>query len=347
MTPRTLKMNPKGSRVEQFLSTLSSASESFLILSHHNPDPDSLASAAALRYLIGEKLAKTSTIGFSGIIGRAQNRALVTVLDVPLVPAEEILPEFKGSIILVDTQPGLRNNPLPSQIEPLAVIDHHPDWGHTASVAFLDLRENYGATSTILTSYLQEVEVPINSTLATALFYGISSETQHLGRETIPQDILASQLLYPYVDKRSLAKIENPPLSRDYYGLVSRATDNAVLFGDVVAAILEWIPYPDAVAEVADFLLRLENVSWSICLAPYDQFLYISVRSSNPEAKAGRLLASLLPTGQAGGHGTMAGGLLKKSEKNWKGDASKLLQHLLKALKKEGSKAEPLVVRRG
>jgi nanoRNase/pAp phosphatase (c-di-AMP/oligoRNAs hydrolase) len=234
---------------------------------------------------------------------------------------------------------------LPADIEPLAVIDHHPNWGHTDSVSFLDLRENYGATSTILTSYLQEIEVPIDATLATALFYGISAETQHLGRETIPADILASQLLYPYVDKRLLARIENPPLSRDYYRLINRATKAAVLHGDVVATILESVPYPDAVAEVADFLLRLESASWTFCLAPFDQWVYVSVRTRQPEARAGILLASLLPKGRAGGHGMMAGGLFRKSEGNWKAEASELLEAFLKAVGSGGSKAEPLVLR--
>jgi nanoRNase/pAp phosphatase (c-di-AMP/oligoRNAs hydrolase) len=269
---------------------------------------------------------------------------MVTTLRAPLVPVEELIPGFQGAVILVDTQPGQKNNCLPVDIEPLAVIDHHPNWGNTDSVSFLDLRETYGATSTILTSYLQEIEAPIDAALATVLFYGISAETQHLGRETIPADIQASQFLYPYIDKRLLGSIENPPLTRDYYQLINRATEAAVLYGDVVAVVLESVPFPDAVAEVADFLLRLESASWTFCLAPFDEWVYVSVRTKQSEARAGILLATLLPEGRAGGHGMIAGGLFRKREGDWKADASELLEAFLRAVGCGESEEESLVL---
>ncbi len=167
--------------VPELLSAIASSKKT-LILPHDNPDPDSLACAAALRHLIQQKLGKTPVIGLSGIIGRSENRSLVSALDIPLVPISELLPKFQGSVILVDTQPQRGNNALPAEITPTVVIDHHPDWGRNGDVAYVDIRESYGATSTIVTEYLQEAEVPVDPIVATALFYGKSSETQHLGR---------------------------------------------------------------------------------------------------------------------------------------------------------------------
>ncbi len=100
-----------GGGVGEFLTTLNSAKK-ILILPHDNPDPDSLASAAALRFLIRHKLGKIAVIGLSGIIGRSENRSLVTILEIPLVPVSELLPSFSGSVILVDTQPQRGNNAL-------------------------------------------------------------------------------------------------------------------------------------------------------------------------------------------------------------------------------------------
>jgi nanoRNase/pAp phosphatase (c-di-AMP/oligoRNAs hydrolase) len=317
-----------------------------LILPHDNPDPDSLAGAAALRSLLKHKLGKLPVIGLSGIIGRSENRALVSVLDIPLVPVEALFPDFQGSVILIDTQPGRANNALPSHITPVAVIDHHPDWENSGSVPFVDLRGGYGATSTILTEYLQEAEVPIDPRVATALFYGISSETQHLGRDTNPTDIVASQFLYPYVNKRLLSEIEHPPLSREYFRLVGQAVHNAVLYGDTVVTLLEAVPYPDAVAEVADFLLRLDSVKWSVCLAPYKDFFYVSLRTNDANARAGLLLASILPSGMAGGHGMVAGGKIKVLRRRWKEMACKIVQDLLQALGKAGLRAQLLVNRK-
>ena len=332
----------KGGKVSELLAVLP-ARKKILILPHDNPDPDSLASAAALRSLIMHTLRKSPIIGSGGIIGRSENRALVRVLEIPLVPVDQIFPDFEGVVIVVDTQPGRANNPLPSDVTPSAVIDHHPDWGENGSVPFVDLREDYGATSTIITQYLQEAEVPLNPRVATALFYGISSETQHLGREAKSADIVASQFLYPYVNKRLLGEIETPPLSRDYFRLVGQAVHSAVLYGDVVVTILESVPYSEAVAEVADFFMRLEKAKWSVCVAPHADHLHVSVRTTDIEATAGRLLASLLPSGMAGGHGMIAGGRVKIPHRNWKDEASKIVQNLLEALGKAKTRPQPIL----
>lgn len=337
-----------GSKAAELLSVLSvSKNNKILILPHDNPDPDALASAAALCALIKHKLKKSPIIGLGGIIGRSENRALAAALEIPLVPVEQLFPHFKGAVILVDTQPYRANNSLPDHITPIAVIDHHPDWGRNGAVPFVDLRENYGATSTIVTEYLEEAEMPIDPLIATALFYGISSETQYLGRETKPADIMACQFLYPYVNKRLLGEIQSPPLPRDYFVLIGRAIHNAVLYGDTVVTILEEVPYPDAVAEVADFLLRLDSARWAACLALYEGFLYVSLRSDDPNATAGLLLASLLPSGMAGGHGMVAGGKIKSSRRRWKRDACQIVQDFLQVLEKTGTAAHPLISDRG
>lgn len=328
-------------KIAELLAVIPPAKK-ILILPHDNPDPDALASAAALRALITHKLRRTPVIGLGGIVGRSENRALVSVLEIPLVPVEKLFRKFEGVVILVDTQPGRANNALPPAISPIAVIDHHPDWGHNGSVPFVDLRESYGATSTILVEYFQEAEEPLNPRVATALFYGISSETQHLGRETKPADIVASQFLYPYVDKRLLSEIERPPLSPEYFRLIGQVVHSAMVYGDIVVAILESVPYPDAVAEVADFLLRLEGMTWSACLAPHEDLLYISLRSQNPEARAGALLSSVLPSGTAGGHGMIAGGRIKTSKRTWKDQACKIVEDLLRALGKTSKGVRPL-----
>src|SRR5436309_2530172 len=157
-----------------------------VILPHDNPDPDALASAAVLTYL-----------------------------NITLVPVSEVRFNGDTQVVLVDTQPGRSNNSLPDGVVPAAVIDHHPAYGDYAAVPFLDLREQYGATSTILTEYLRESKLEIEGKIATALFYGIAAETQDLGREATPADIDASHFLYPYANKRLLAKIENARVPRE------------------------------------------------------------------------------------------------------------------------------------
>ena len=83
-----------------------------LILPHNDPDPDAIASAVALRYLLAERLGMESKIGYQGIIGRAENRMLVRYLSQPLRPLTDADLAGKVSIALVDTQPGAGNNAL-------------------------------------------------------------------------------------------------------------------------------------------------------------------------------------------------------------------------------------------
>ena len=247
--------------------------------------------------------------------------------------------------MLVDTQPGRKNNSLPPGVRPAAVIDHHPDWGSNEGVPFLDLREGYGATTTIVTEYLQELEVPIRKRLATALFYGITSETRNLGREAQPADIVASQFLYPYVDKRALAEIETPRLKANYFQSLGQAVESAIVCDDVVISILPEVSYPDAVAELVDLLVRLEGALWAVCIAPFGPYLQVSVRSNDRDARAGELLASLLPAGSAGGHGMVAGGRVTLDDSDWRVVSCEIAKALLQELGRSGRKSRWLVSR--
>ena len=127
-----------------------------VILPHDNPDPDSMASAVTLKYLANRLLEKEAYIALGGIVGRAENRAMRTYLNIELVPVSEVRFDGEVQVALVDTQPGRSNNSLPEGVLPMVVIDHHPAYAQYPGVPFLDLREEYGATSTILTEYLRE-----------------------------------------------------------------------------------------------------------------------------------------------------------------------------------------------
>jgi nanoRNase/pAp phosphatase (c-di-AMP/oligoRNAs hydrolase) len=332
-----------GERSAELLAALEPA-ERIVLLPHANPDPDALASALALAALVRHALGRPSVIASSGLIGRSENRAMVRVLDIPLEPLERATADGWGNVVLLDTQPGRRNNALPPDVIPRAVIDHHPDWGSNAGVPFLDLRESYGATSTIVTEYLFEQHAPIDTRLATALFYGIASETRHFSRETTGPDLLASRELDAHVSRELLGAIESPALSRHYFRLVSSAVDQAVVAGDAVVAILDDVPYPDAVAEVADLLVRLDGAGWSVCLGRYGTDLYASVRANDVAARAGLMLAEVLPPGAAGGHGMTAGGRLPLGDPTrWQAEALRVAREILERIGRAGEPAEWLV----
>src|SRR5947199_9925142 len=316
-----------------------------IILPHDNPDPDALASAAALKFLTARLSRKEALIGLGGIVGRAENRAMLTYLNITLVPVGEVAFDGDTAVVLVDTQPGRSNNSLPEGVVPVAVIDHHPAYDDYRRVPFLDLRDQYGATSTIVTEYLRESKLVPEAKIATALFYGIAAETQDLGREATAADIEASHFLYPYTNKRRLAKIENARVPCEYFKVFRDAIEGAVLYDKVVISVLHEVRYPDMVAEVADFLLRLEEAEWSMAIGHYDHSLYVSLRTTNRDVNAGEILQKVLGSKSAGGHDMIAGGRIKVAEKGVGVEkaAVRIKYRLLKAVGVDTSSARDLV----
>jgi nanoRNase/pAp phosphatase (c-di-AMP/oligoRNAs hydrolase) len=318
---------------------------SVVILPHDNPDPDALASAATLAYLLQQLARQEAIIAQAGIVGRAENRAMLRYLNINMVsvPSIEFTPDTR--VALVDTQPGRANNSLPEGIVPTVVIDHHPAYAEYPGVAFLDLRSDYGATSTILAEYLMESKVPIDPKIATALFYGIAAETQDLGREATPADVAASQFLYPHTNKRRLAKIENARVPREYFVGFRDAIEEAQLYDKVIISVLGEVQYPDLVAEIADFLLRLDEAEWALAMGFYNKWLYVSLRTTVRDVNAGDLLQKVLGSKSAGGHDMIAGGRVRVEQGGiaLEKTAVKIKDRLLKALGVEASHVKTLV----
>jgi len=182
--------------------------------------------------------------------------------------------------------------------------------------------------------------------IATALFYGISAETQDLGRESTPADIAAAQFLYPYTNKRRLAKIENARVPRVYFHAFHDAIERAVIYDRVVVSILPEVRYPDMVAEVADFLLRLDEVEWACAIGTFDGNLHVSLRTTERDVNAGDLLRQVLGSDHAGGHDMTAGGHVPIGTAGptvAAVAAASVRERLLAALGSSGASSRPLV----
>jgi nanoRNase/pAp phosphatase (c-di-AMP/oligoRNAs hydrolase) len=282
---------------------------SLLILPHNDPDPDAIASAAALRFLLAERLGLESTIGYQGIIGRAENRALVRYLDQPLEPQDSAGLQQPFYLALIDTQPGAGNITLPPRTRVAIVIDHHAWREETASASFADVRPGVGATSTILSEYLRAAGVEPPASLATALFYGIKTITMGLSRDTSPGDAAAYAYLQPRIDAAALARIEHAQVPAGYFRSFYAALRAARMYNGLIFAYIAALSYPDLAAEMADVLLRLEKARWVVCVGAYQGTLVLSVRTRSREDAAEKLVQALVAgEGSAGGHGTMAGG---------------------------------------
>lgn len=280
-----------------------------LIVMQDNPDPDAIASAVALRELANRFAAVRCSITHGGTIGRGENRELVQYLGLNLRLFKEIDLEQFDLIAMVDTQPGTGNNSLPTNVLPDIVFDHHPIRRATRSVPFTDVRNQYGATSTILWEYLLAAKSDQDIPLATALLYGIRSDTQDFGREATQADIRAIDRLYPIANKRMLGQIQLGRVPGEYYQLLLEALKNATMYGPCCISSLKKLDNPDMIGEMADLLLRHEQVIWTLCYGFYAGKMLLSVRSEDPNKRADTVMRHIVQgIGTGGGHPAMAGG---------------------------------------
>ncbi|WP_240475440.1 DHH family phosphoesterase [Vulgatibacter incomptus] len=280
-----------------------------LILTHDNPDPDSVAAALALAQIFEEKAGLKAAIAYGGIIGRTENRALLKVLKLPIVPISRIDFDEFDLFCLVDTQPQMGNHSLPPDHPANVILDHHPERTGSRDAEIAEVGGDYGATSTIAALYLRTLGIVPTREVATALFYGIKADTRDLGRETEDVDVQAYLWLFPQADKEALALIEHPKLPAEYFRLYHTAIEKGRVHGNAVMADLGDIYSPDMVAEVAERHLFLEGIKWSLAYAIYEDNLFLSLRTNDKRMNAGRLIREVVEElgGSAGGHGQMAG----------------------------------------
>jgi len=301
-----------------------------LIVVHDNPDPDCLASALALRHLFREKIAVDPIIAFSGMIGRSENLIMAGILDIPLTPLDIVDLDEYDVICMLDTQPLTGNNSLDPDAAIDIVIDHHPLREASKRCLWVDVRENYGVTATILYEYLVANKIHIDSKLATAIFYAIKSDTQDLGREANLPDREAYLNLFPLVDKQLLYQITNPRQPIEYFRTITRTLAHARIYGRAVVADMQQVVFPELVAEMADFLLKLEDVEVVLTFGEYSRELVLSLRTSSPDMNAGEMVKRLVQgMGAGGGHGFVAGGKIMpgSDDSATVQDAEKILTH--------------------
>ena len=389
-------------RVQQIVEQVE-GKNNLLVLMHNDPDPDAIASARAMEELLRIHAPATPvTLGHGGIIGRSENRTMASLImphgvRISQRAAAEEISVYDG-VMLVDTQPIAANHLLwntdfPGE-EVLAAIDHHPPRRSKLRAKIHDVRPEVGASSTLLCEYLAVAEVPVDTQLATALFYGIKSDTLGLSRHTSSLDIWAYSTLRHLVETELLNRIEHVQLPRTYFRSISDALANTKIYtvsmpnavdqddeeeaeeildgdqpdsyrsdlerfdldiialsrmlapggpnspgshpqdgaedtgdddepapvedraGDIAISLLFVMQRPDMAAEVADLLMRMENVSWVVCLGIYQDQGVMSVRAADSNAKAGRLVRIVAGrSGSAGGHNTIAGGRIHLPDK--------------------------------
>jgi len=285
------------------LHALVGADDRVAILLQDDPDPDGISSAIALRTLLGRNKLTTPIFSF-GPVTRPENRNMVRLLEIDIEKADtETLRSF-DKVAMVDVQPPYFDGRLDRAD---IVFDHHP--GYTPGVArFEDVRTRYGATATLMTEYLVNADERISERLATALLYGIKSDTLMLSRRVTDDDLQAFTYLYPLANYGLLKQIERPELPVSFARILSQAMKRFEVVDGLVVLHLGTVARDDLIVQMADFCLDFEGVEWVAVSGKLGGKLVIAVRNHGTgPGSAGDVVRKLFADiGSAGGHRNMA-----------------------------------------
>ncbi len=273
------------------------------IVLQDDPDPDAMASAMALRVLLGRNKQTTPIFSFTPVT-RPENRTMVHLLEIDIQPATPAALAQFDKIAMLDVQPPYFGEKIPRAD---IVIDHHPGYGPHDST-FQDLRPKYGATSTIMTEYMICADEHISERLGTALLYGIRTDTVMLSRRVTDDDVLAFTHLYPIANYGLLRQFERPELPLQFAKILSRAMRRLEVKDGLVVLNLGAVSRDDLIVQMADFCLQFEGVRWVAVAGKLGRNLVIAVRNhGNTRQPAGEVVKHLFnDIGSAGGHRDMA-----------------------------------------
>jgi nanoRNase/pAp phosphatase (c-di-AMP/oligoRNAs hydrolase) len=337
--PRTTTKQ-KARRLLRFLEKKKKTISPLLILTHDFPDPDALACGFALYYMVKHAYDINARIVYGGVIGRSENQELVNMLKIPAHRFKAGDLKKYSHVALVDTQPTFENNHFPKERRATIVIDQHPPTDTpSADLAIVDTE--CGATSVILAQALLLLEREIPVRVATALVYGILTDTLDLYRAKRP-DIIKTYLdILPFCDMRTLARIQNPSRSKKFFATLEKSIKNAMVRQKLIVSHLGLVENPDLVSQTADFLLTYKGMRWSLCTGRYNGKLHVSLRMANPQALAANVLRDIFENShEAGGHECIAGGSFEvgkdASEAAWKKAEQSLVEGLVERLNISG-----------
>jgi len=265
------------------------AGKALLVLLTGAPDPDSISSAWALKYIARAYDVET-TILYTTKLSHQENRAMVKSMEIPMVFYSERF-DFTPyvGLCIVDAPSPIIAPTLAEAVDQLplvALVDHHKSDGDVTA-EFSDVREGVGSTATIFAEYLREGHVGLeygrqeDIQLATALMHGIRSDTDYyFAARGI--DFLASSYLAPFADSELLQIVSTqliPPKTMD---ILQRALETKIIRENYLMAGVGYARAEDrdAIPQAADYLVRREGIDTVIVFGIIDEkFIEGSLRT--------------------------------------------------------------------
>lgn len=270
-------------------------------------DPDALASAMTLKRIMHGKVACVDIYRINEVT-RPDNLAMIRYLRIPV---RQWLPEKAEQydhFAIVDSQP--HHNAAFAELTFDVVIDHHPlpeNPDCYASTALCDIRADTGATSTIMARYLQALRLRPGPLLATALLYGIRTDTGTFERCGTEEDLRAYQWLFQRADNQMLRRIIRSEYLREWLPLFTRAFQTLIDCGAGGAYVkLNKVGNGDLLVALADFFTKVHGLKWIAVSGIVDDTIVVVFRGDGSRDLGRFADACFHDVGSAGGHRSMA-----------------------------------------
>ncbi len=268
-----------------------------------NADPDAMASSMALKRLFWRKV-KKAFVYHINTIQRADNLSLIRLLKIEQQHIRYMKPSLISKWAILDSQPDHSEDFKGRCFD--IIIDHHPVQ-ESSRAAFVDIRENFGALSTVMTEYLRAAKIKPSPRLATALFYGIKTDTDNFVRGSLSNDMDAFRYLYTFTNMNIIKKIESSEMTTNTLASYRLAMERLEIVKETAIVHMGGIDNPDSLVIIADFFMRLAEATWSFASGVYNGKIIVIIRNAGFRGDAGRAAERLFGhLGTAGGHKSAA-----------------------------------------
>lgn len=281
--------------------------DTLTIACHRDPDPDAIASALGLKCIATELDVPNVRIVYGGSLSHQENRAMVNLLDIELEKPDDETVFAESAVALVDHSTPERNSPVPTEITPRVVLDHHPvenPRGH-----YIEQSPELGATATIVATHLRSLPIRLDRRVATALYFALHTETRKFTRGTTAAEHEVASMLLQAVDFTTVRQLNQTQFSVETLDGINTAITNREVRGSCLVASADRCSERDVLPQAADYLLKLEGITTTVVYGLVEDSIQLSARTTNPLLDLGDVLADAFDeVGSAGGHDHMAGG---------------------------------------
>lgn len=283
--------------------------DSIVVQCHDNPDADALVSGYGVYTYLKEQGKDVRFIyGGRYPVQKSNLVLMVSELKIPVEYVDTL--EKPELLITVDCQYG-EGNVTRFEADAVAVIDHHQVSGTLPPLS--EVRSNLGACATVVRELLrlEGIDLNDNKGLATALYYGLLTDTNNFTEISHPLDKdLRDDAVF---DRSMIVRFRNANLSLRELEIAGAALMNYHYHEDYRYAVAMAEPCdPNILGMISDLMLEVDTVDTCLVYSVLPFGIKISVRSCVKEVKASELAAFITDgVGSGGGHLEKAGGFIQ------------------------------------